>query len=163
MREAGRVAHLERATGVVSVVASGPAALLEEMENWSADPNAFNQAVKAATTIFEAMRPEGEFEPAAEIDLSAATGPRKEPLDIEDFSIPPLAWGHSVALGVLQAIVDPGAVGPTLKRLGSIISEKLGPEIIDRIAARAIARPRKAVQLPPPSHSKPSNQRKTDG
>jgi hypothetical protein len=136
MKEAGRVAHLRKAMGHVSIAARGPAALLEELENWPADPHAFNQAVKAAITLFEAVRPEGEFEPAVELDARRATNPRRESLVLEDFDIPPLAWGHSVASGVLQAVAEPETVRPILKQLGSSIREKLGSESVALIERR---------------------------
>ena len=120
----------------MSAAVSAPATLLDELENWPADPHAFDQAIKAAITLFEAMRPEGEFEPAGEIDVSAAISSPRGPLDLEDLAIPPLAWGHNVAYGLLRAIVQPETVGPILKRLGSTVSEKLGPESVARIQRR---------------------------
>jgi hypothetical protein len=136
MKEAGRVAHMQKALGHVSIAASGPAALLEELENWPADPHAFNQAVKAAITLFEAVRPEGEFEPAVEHHSIRATNLPGEPLVLEDFDIPPLAWGHSVASGVLQAVAEPETVGPILKELASSIRERLGSESVALIERR---------------------------
>jgi len=137
MKEAGRIAYFQKAMGRVSIAASGPAAILEELENWPSDPHAFNQALKAAITLFEALRPEGEFEEAIEVDSRLATNPREEPPLLEDFAIPPLAWGHSVASGVLQAVAEPETVGPILKQLGSSIREKLGPESVALIERRA--------------------------
>ena len=136
MNEAGRVAHLQNATGRVSIAASSPAALVEELANWPADPHAFNQAVKAAITLFEAVRPEGEFEPAVEHHSIRATNLPGEPLVLEDFDIPPLAWGHSVASGVLQAVAEPETVGPILKELASSIRERLGSESVALIERR---------------------------
>ena len=136
MKEAGRIAHLQRAMGRVSIAPSSPAAILEELENWPADPDAFNQAVKAATTLFEAMRPEGEFEQAVELDSKLATNPRGGPAELESLAVPPLAWGHSVASGVLQAVAEPETVGPILQQLGSSIREKLGPESVALIERR---------------------------
>src|SRR5262249_6794941 len=115
MKEAGRIAHLQN----VSIAASSPAAILEKLENWPSDPHAFNEALKAAITLFEALRPEGEFEEAIEVDSRVATNPQEKLPVLEDFAIPPLAWGHSVASGVLQAVAEPETVGPILKQLGS--------------------------------------------
>jgi|SRR5947207_4744861 len=143
MQEAGRGGYFGQATGKVNVALAGPTALIDELQNWRNDPNAFNQSVKAALTILNAIRPEGEYQPATEADLPRPGS--DETVVLEDFALQPSAIGHAAGLRVLNAVAQPGKIGPTVKRRWSLIREKLGDEVVARINSRA--RPAKGSEL----------------
>ena len=141
MQDAGRGSYLQQALGKVNIATSGLAALTEEIEKWAVDPNAFEQSIKAAVTVLESMRPEGEYLPATESHITR--GPSKSEsnqiLDLGDLRVEPSAVGHLSGLAVLHAIGQPGKLDLAMERRWSTVRGGLGPEMVTRIALRMAA------------------------
>jgi hypothetical protein len=144
MQDAGRGSYLLEALGKVNIATSGWAALTEEIEKWVVDPNAFEQSIKAAVTVLEFMRPEGEYLSATESTVME-DHPESESnqiLDIGNLGVEPSApsgVGHASGLAVLRAIGKPGKPGLAMERRWSIVRGELGPEMVTRIARRMAA------------------------
>jgi hypothetical protein len=138
MQEAGRDSYFAQAVGKVNIAAAGPTAVMEELQNWMNNPNAFNQSVKAAMTILDAIRPEGDYQSTTEIDpaLYRRRSDSNAAVALEDFALEPSAVGHAAGLRVLKAITQPSTTSPAIKRHRSIIREKLGDGVVARIDGR---------------------------
>src|SRR5262249_14121865 len=138
VQEAGRDSYFAQAIGKVSIAGAGATAVIEELQNWMNDPNAFNQSVKAAMTVFDSIRPEGDCQPTTEIDPTVylRRPESNAALAVEDFALEPSAVGHAAALRVLNAITQPETTSPAMKRPWTMIREKLGDEVVARIDGR---------------------------
>jgi hypothetical protein len=140
MQDAGRDSYFGQVIGKIRLTTSGVTALLEELEKWISDPDAFEQSIKAATTILNCMRPEGEYVPAIEMNSALLQETElNEIVDLADLAIEPSAIGHVAGMRVLLGITQPDKFWLEMKRLWSIIREKLGPQMVARIARRAAA------------------------
>jgi hypothetical protein len=79
---------------------------------------AVDQAIEAANTVLEAVRPEGDASPPATAGYSQFPGLDFDPV-----------------IPYLVAVADPeSAISANRKRIGVEIREKLGKEVADRIA-----------------------------
>ncbi|HYI30319.1 MAG TPA: toxin-antitoxin system HicB family antitoxin [Bradyrhizobium sp.] len=98
-------------------------------ENWHNDPHGFDQAVKAANRIFEALRPQGEIKPPK---FGKARRGDDSLLDLEEFAV---NLGQGFANGLLYEIAsDEPTTGAAVKRAPEFRRD-LGPAIVERIKA----------------------------
>lgn len=132
MREVGRVA------GFMSTQT------LEGAENWISDSYAFDQAVQAAEVILKATRPEGDRDPPPYLPKGRPFGPGGADLDEVNRN-----FGIGIAGPYLVAVADPElALHAELKRIGTEVREKLGPDVAERIRQNIGAPARRSVRKP---------------
>jgi hypothetical protein len=120
------LAHVMRAAGQMAHPIATRS--LEVAPDWMVNPFAYDQAMRAATRVLEAFRPEGNPMPDH----------LKEPQVVFDIDLNAVSrdLGRGVADPYLVAVADPNeASRADLKRIGSETREKLGDAVADRIAA----------------------------
>jgi uncharacterized protein (DUF1778 family) len=106
MRQAGRSAGF-RSTNT-----------LDGAEDWMLNAYASDQAIAAANTVLEAVRPEGDASPPATAAYSQFPGLDFDPV-----------------VPYLVAVAYPGSgISDNMKRIGAEVREKLGDAVADRIA-----------------------------
>lgn len=99
---------------------------LEVAPDWTSNAFAYDQAVRAATRVLEAFRPEGDPVPDHLNEALMIGG--------VDVNAAHRDLGHGVANPYLAAVADPDeAISADLQRIGSEVREKLGEVMADRI------------------------------
>jgi hypothetical protein len=126
MRDASRIAH-SVAQFYARHYSSGEA----PPDDWVSDPFSYDQMVRAAIMILEALRPEGERVPASLLNPRIVHGVDLTEMDRN--------VARAVVTPYLEALSDPttsaDAVSRDHQRIGAEIREKLGPEVVRRIAS----------------------------
>jgi hypothetical protein len=126
-RIAGLLTLLGHVLRDVGPMAHSVAALSIEVDpDWLSSPFAVDQAEKAISLIFDAIRPEGDPLPAH----------LRRPLVINgtDLNAIHRELGKGVVASYLTAIADPGsAVTADLQRIGNEVRDRLGAEVVGRI------------------------------
>lgn len=123
--------HVMRETGGIAAIAvarhrNGNRDEILDDENWLNDAYCADQAIQAANTILEAVRPAGETTPEWAQGLEGSKFP-----EIDH----PLALGRNRAERLLISLTSPAPDGP-IYRIQRSIWKKLGSEMVGRIAKK---------------------------